>query len=83
MYYGDNCGDTGTREITREQAMDYLSFEPEFDLSRLKGMQYGFGSRITSRDEFKKYNFKRWRWVVYLMWKSGVVPETFYKKYAC
>jgi hypothetical protein len=37
--------------------------------------------KVGSRDNFKKYNFKKWKPLFWVLEKMKVVPYTFYVKY--
>jgi hypothetical protein len=62
--------------ITRDEAMNELkTCEPP----RIK---VEYGSERGDRLDYDRYNFKRWKWVIWLLAKMRVVPWTFYVKYA-
>ena len=62
--------------ITREEAMAELA---TCDPPRIR---VEYGSERGDRRDYDRYNFKRWRAVIWLLAKMRVVPWTFYVKYA-
>lgn len=58
---------------------------PPFDFNKLgKDQDRILGltkSIIVPRESFDRYDFKKWRFVIWLLAKFKVVPYTFYKKY--
>ena len=71
--------------ITKSEARYILKAKPQFDTTKLgkreREILWMAGSDIRDRSEFKRYNFKRWRPVIWILMKTKVVPYTFYKKY--
>lgn len=67
--------------MTKEQARIVLL--EKFDKAGPLGINLVPVYRTLTRTRFARYNFKRWRLVVWVLWKLGVVPVTFYRKYAC
>jgi len=69
--------------MSREDAVRYLSNSTPFDLARMPSrITEKVTSHIGSRDDYPRYNFRKWRLVIWLLWKMGAVPQTFYLKYA-
>jgi hypothetical protein len=68
--------------LTKEEAKEKLKETSAFDLSQL-GLtpEYIANIPIRERSAFGKYNFKRYRPLIWLLTKLKVVPYTFYKKY--
>lgn len=71
--------------ITREKAMEKLKCVSPFDFNKLGKDQdrilHLTKSPITPREVFDRYDFKKWRLVIWALAKLKVVPYTFYKKY--
>jgi hypothetical protein len=72
--------------ITKEFAREVLAQPAEFDLDDLgdrKNHVLGLvnSSPIGSREKFARYNFKKWRILVWALAKLKIVPYTMYKKY--
>lgn len=71
--------------LTREEALDKLSKPVSFDLEKLGSTKTSIllssTSPIGDRANYDKYNFKRWKFVIWFLAKANVVPWTFYKKY--
>jgi len=76
----------------REAKIDFECIS-QFDIRKLKGhghrmidgFQTGdgfFPMTINDRSAYKRYNFKRYKWIIWIMMKLGTVPRTFYNKYA-
>ena len=72
-------------EMTKEEARVRLSIPAKFDLNDLgerKSTVLSLMSSPTgSRDSFKRYNFKRWKVLIWLLTKLKVVPMSMHKKY--
>lgn len=71
--------------LTKEKARQILSIDPVFDLHKL-GKKEDFylhlaESEQCSRLHFDRYNFRKWKLVIWLLAKMKIVPFTFYKKY--
>lgn len=58
-----------------------------FDMNKLgesaRMIQFTAFSQMRSRSEFKKYNFKAYRPLIWVLAKAGIVPYTFFRKYCC
>lgn len=70
--------------LTKDKAKEQLKDLPKFDMYRLptKAMiDFHVLSPVRDRKEFKKYNFKRYRPLIWVLAKLKVVPYTFYIKY--
>lgn len=68
--------------MTKEEAKKELETKPEFDLSQVfYNERYLMNIPIRQRSEFGKYNFKKYRPLIWLLAKLKVVPYTFYVKY--
>lgn len=72
--------------ISKEYAKEILEKPSEFDLSDLgdrKGHILGLISlKKGTRDSYSRYNFRKWKVVIWLLAKLNIVPYTFFKKYA-
>lgn len=68
--------------LNKNDARNMLNVESCFDLNLL-GDEYIdlIDSPIQDRSVFKKYDFKKYKWIVYYLYLLGVVPYTFYIKY--
>lgn len=71
--------------ISKEYAKEILLMEPEFNITDL-GPRYQeiidlASLRKGSRDDYQRYNFKRWRLLIWVLAKLKIVPFTFYRKY--
>lgn len=68
--------------MTKEEAREKLKTKPEFD-----PLQVGYVDAelmdipIRQRTDFKRYDFKKYRPLIWVLAKFKVVPYTFYKKY--
>ena len=71
--------------MSKEDARKEFANKPVFNYEKLAShrarIQELMRSPIRERSEFKKYNFKKYRLVIWFLYKTGVVPYTFYKKY--
>lgn len=68
--------------IHRNEAERILSLLPVFDTAKIPdSIWQKVGTYIGSRDDYEKYDFKKYKWLVYLLYKLKVVPQTFYVKY--
>lgn len=74
-------------ELSKETALKVLENPPKFNFD-----QFGeYSARILDlskgkqmdRKYFAHYDFKKYKWLIWLLAKLKVVPFTFYKKYAC
>ena len=73
--------------ITREFAHEMLAMSVTFDLTKLgseQEMLLTLARRLppVSRDLYPAYNFRKYKFFVWVLSKLGVVPHTFYVKYA-
>ena len=71
--------------ISKAQAKEKLKFPPEFgkinqlsDETKLAITRYKVGDRAS----FERYNFKRYKFLIWMLAQAKVVPWTFYSKYA-
>jgi tRNA(Ile)-lysidine synthase TilS/MesJ len=71
-----------TGEMKKEDARDEMNIESNFDTSMV-GDEYIslIDSPVVSRNTFDKYNFKKYKWLIYYLYVIGTVPYTFYAKY--
>jgi len=73
-------------KITRNHAKNMFDEKPVFDFKKLGirevDIMHLMSSQIQPRTNFKKYNFKRYKFIIWLLAKCKVVPQTFYIKYA-
>jgi hypothetical protein len=71
--------------ITKEYAKEILLEPAEFDLTDLGDKAIEILALINlrkgNRSDYEKYNFKRWKPLIWLLWKMGIVAQTFYFKY--
>lgn len=72
--------------ITKEQAKEFLLDNSEFNLDLLGSdkeriMRLANISPVKDRKIYGGYDFKKWKLVLWLLAKLGIVPYTFYKKY--
>ena len=72
--------------ITKDQARVILAIPAEFDTKDLGPAEQHIlnlvnSSPIGNRDDYKKYNFKKWRPVIWLLAKLKIVPYTMLSKY--
>lgn len=67
--------------MSREDALTVLSTLPTFDLPPVEIEHSFVGPNHGDRNDYRKYNWKRMRFMVWLMWILGAVPRTFYVKY--
>lgn len=72
--------------ITKSEAIEKYQELPTFDWDKLGAAQDDIRTAIRStiqpRTNFKKYDFKRYKFIIWLLAKCKVVPQTFYIKYA-
>lgn len=71
--------------ITKEYAKEVLQEPAQFDLDDLGDRQWEIldlvNLRKGKREEYERYNFKKWKFVIWILWKMGIVAQTFYYKY--
>jgi len=70
--------------INKNMAKEFLKESHPFDMDRLEDKEFIHLSslfNIQPRSNFKRYNFKRYRVLIWLLSKMNVVPYTFYIKY--
>jgi len=71
--------------IVKAHAEVILDELPYFDLEKLgesKSVIVSLSkSKIRPRSDFERYNFKRYRVIIWMLTKLKIVPYTFYKKY--
>lgn len=70
-------------DIIKGQAKQMLSQPMKFDKKKIPDEYHALvaGSPVRDRKIFAHYDFKAWRPVFWILWKLGVVPRTFFKKY--
>lgn len=72
-------------KLKKEAAKEFMLQKPVFDHEKLgyerRRIMELSESPIQPREIFDRYDFKKWRPVIWLLAKLGVVPYTFYKKY--
>ena len=72
-------------KLTKEEAKEKLAVKSKFDFAKLgtsaERMLRLFNMRLGSRDNFDKYNFKKYKYIMLLLVKLKVIPYTFYIKY--
>lgn len=71
---------------SKAQAKGKLDVNQYFDMKKLGKYRIRIEHLITERKvhdrkEFGRYNFKRWRPLIWCMYKLRIVPYTFFKKY--
>lgn len=68
--------------MTREAALEQLAIPPSFDLSQIpQSIQDHLTSKITPREVYGGYNYKKWKWPLWVLMKMGVFPRTAWVKY--
>jgi len=67
--------------MEKEEARNELNIESNYDTS-LIGNEYLslINSKVQSRDNFDKYDFKKYKWLIYYLYLIRVVPYTFLYK---
>lgn len=75
-------------KLTRVKAESLLASHSTFDEKKLGGYEHLIAMYVNTaeqkkRSDFDSYNFKKYKLVIWIMMKLGIVPYTFYKKYAC
>jgi tRNA(Ile)-lysidine synthase TilS/MesJ len=73
--------------MTKYEAKMKMYTPSNFDLEKLGARKNEILSMVENsgyghRDEYDRYNFKKWKLVIWLLAKFKVVPYTFYSKYA-
>jgi hypothetical protein len=72
-------------KLTKEQAKEQFSIKSEFDFSKLgssaERMLRLVNIRKRDRSEFDRYDFKKYKHLIWILAKLKVVPYTFYVKY--
>jgi len=75
--------------ISKEYAKTTMQELPSFDLNRLGA---GSATGVTEifnhypnrpRTDYERYNFRKYKLLIWLLMKMKVVPRTFFRKYAC
>jgi hypothetical protein len=68
--------------MSREDAKTAFNHKGEIDLAKFKGINFGLITKDKrTHTDFKTYNFKKLRPVIWAMAKLRIVPYTFFKKY--
>lgn len=71
--------------ITKEYAREILQEPAEFNTSDLGARESHvlglIDLRKGSRAEYERYNFRKWKFVIWVLAKLNIVPYTFFKKY--
>lgn len=68
--------------MDRKEAMKKLSEPGSFDIGKIPpAIIEDIGSNIGLRENYARYNFKKYKFIIYLLWMLKVVPQTFLKKY--
>ncbi len=71
--------------LNKEQAKEIFAKKPKFDLSKLGQYENKIERLIRypymERSDFDRYDFKKYKTIIWLLAKFNVVPYTFYKKY--
>lgn len=71
--------------ITKEFAREVLANKPEFDFNDLPRAAQVLNlvnfAKKGKRTDYARYNFKRWKPVIWLLSKFNIVPHTMYVKY--
>jgi hypothetical protein len=72
--------------ITRAEAEKEMAMRSDFDFTKLgsdaDSIAHLIMNDIQRRENFARYNFKRYKFLIWIMAKMKVVPWTFYVKYA-
>jgi hypothetical protein len=74
-------------KLSKESARETLKTKSGFDLYKLghrreEILQMVYVSNRGDRNDYDRYDFKKWKVVIWILAKLKVVPYTFYKKYA-
>lgn len=68
--------------MDRREAMKQLSEPSSFDIGKIPpAIIEDIGTNIGLREDYDRYDFKKYKWVIWLLWKFQVVPQTMYVKY--
>lgn len=72
--------------VTKEAAKEFLNTPMTFDLEKLGDRKTLLldlmNARKGSRSEFEKYNFRKWKLVMWILANIKVIPYTLYHKFA-
>jgi hypothetical protein len=72
-------------KLTKEQAREKFNIKSEFDITKLgssaERMLRLVNIRKRDRSEFERYDFKKYKHLIWILVKLKVVPYTFYVKY--
>ena len=75
-----------SKTITRFEARELLENKPLFSMSKFgkyaEIIENDIKCPIGSRDSYEKYNFKKYKFLIWFLVKLGTLPKTFYVKYA-
>ena len=73
--------------LSRATAEEILKTQAQFTLDDLGKRKERIldlsASPIGSRNDYDRYNFKKWRPLIWLLAFFKIVPYTFYRKYCC
>lgn len=73
--------------ISKAEAIREFREKSSFDFNKLGARKFDIvtltESAVGNRNDFDRYNFKRYRLVIWMLMKMKIVPFTFWKKYAC
>lgn len=75
-------------KITRQESEQSLSVHSIFSINKLGELSQKISYYVSDgdskqRSDFDRYDFKKYRLVIWMLMKLKIVPFTFYKKYAC
>ena len=71
-----------TKKEAREELDKMVPFDDSFDLGKIGySAEAALSSEKHLYTDFDHYNFKRYKWLIWVMMKLKLVPYTFYKKY--
>ena len=72
-------------KLTKKEAKEKFNIKPTFDTSKLGANEYEYLNAInirkSERTVFDRYNFKKYRPLIWVLAQMKVVPYTFYVKY--
>jgi hypothetical protein len=72
-------------KLTKEEGKSIFDVKPNFNLLKVfeknKKISKLIETKPQSRDIYKKYDFKKYKMLIWILSKLKVVPYTFYKKY--
>lgn len=71
-------------KISRAEALAEYCNNPEFDKKlpdRFTRWIRERGKAVGDRMDYDRYDFAKYKWLIYILMKLGIVPYTFYKKY--